>query len=60
MRVSRPSIRIDEHGARTTATITADSGFTIEPWYQLPPGWPIDQTAAPFVPVAVALATVFE
>lgn len=60
MRVGRPTIRIDEHGARTSVTITADAGFSIEPWYQLPPGWPIDQTPAPFVPVAVALATVFE
>jgi hypothetical protein len=60
MRLTSHPVVLDATGARLSATIAPERGVEIPAWYRVPPGWAPDQTASPFLPVATALATVYE
>jgi len=60
MRLTPHPVVQDATGARLSATITPERGVEIPAWYRVPAGWAPDQSASPFLPVATALATVYE
>lgn len=62
MRIGRPAISYGAQGTRVTATISGDDARfqPFDAWYEVPARWAVDQTASAFLPVGLALATVYE
>jgi hypothetical protein len=62
VRIGRPAISYGVRGTRATARISGDDARfqPFDAWYEVPAGWAVDQSASAFLPVGLALATVYD
>ena len=62
MRIGRTAISYGPRGTTITATVSGDDPRFVpfDAWYEVPAGWAVDQTASAFLPVGLALATVYD